>query len=125
MVDIPYGLNVYVGCQTPYWRMSEDVVQNWLEISPTKMYQESRYYKYDELQPRNLKNVRNFIQLVWKDSKFIGVGSVVEPNENIYLVCIYDPPANSNGEFQRNVTLPTKVSTNKNFFNSTVLSVIA
>jgi len=32
-VPIPYGLNVYIGfIHTSYWRISEDLMQKWLEF---------------------------------------------------------------------------------------------
>ncbi|XP_072767548.1 uncharacterized protein [Anoplolepis gracilipes] len=94
---IPYGENVYV--RHPLWRMlPEEPVQYW--------YQESRYYNYDAPRPRNLKYVRNFTQLVWKDSKWMGIGIVTGWNGKVYLVCSYDPAANIDGDFQRNVLPP-------------------
>lgn len=53
--------------------------------------------------------MRNFTQLVWKDSKLVGIGIVTGWNGKVYVVCSYDPAANIDGKFQRNVMPPKEV----------------
>ncbi|XP_067205084.1 Golgi-associated plant pathogenesis-related protein 1-like isoform X2 [Linepithema humile] len=97
---IPYGENIYVSfARDLNWKMQpEEPVQYW--------YEESRYYNYDAPRPRNVKHVRNFTQLVWKDSKLMGSAIVTDSSGKVYLVCSYDPAANIDGNFQRNVAPP-------------------
>ncbi|KAL6423639.1 hypothetical protein ACFW04_010274 [Cataglyphis niger] len=84
----------------------------------SKPYQENRYYNYDAPRPKNVKYVRNFTQLVWKDTKLMGIGIVTGWNGKIYLVCSYDPAGNVDGEFQRNVAPPKEVKYNQYFFSN-------
>jgi len=81
-------------------------------------YRQSKYYDYDEEQPKNLQDVRNFTQIVWKDTRFMGIGSVADSDGRVYVVCTYNPPGNIDGEFQHNVLPATEVRINKNPFDS-------
>ncbi|XP_025154100.1 Golgi-associated plant pathogenesis-related protein 1-like [Harpegnathos saltator] len=105
---VPYGENVYVGAGYPDWKTRpEEPVQLW--------YQESSNYDYEASRPANLADVRNFTQLVWKDSRLIGVGVITGPECKVYLVCSYEPSGNVDGEFRRNVAPPKEVRINGGF----------
>jgi hypothetical protein len=51
--------------------------------------------------------------MVWKNTQSMGIGSVVDSDERVCVVCTYNPPGNI-GDFQRNVLPATKVRINKN-----------
>ncbi|XP_026668086.1 uncharacterized protein LOC108623446 isoform X2 [Ceratina calcarata] len=74
-------------------------------------YHEGKYFKYGEKDPRSLEGVRHFTQLVWKDSKQLGVGKAEDDIGKIYVVCFYQPPGNVAGEFAENVQQPIKEET--------------
>lgn len=59
----------------------------------------------------DLEYVQNFTQLVWKETKTIGIGvSAPDDDGKIYLVCLYKPPGNVAGAFAENVLAPDVVS---------------
>ncbi|XP_046819363.1 ectin [Vespa crabro] len=94
-----YGENVYVAFIGDVSSSGPvvEAVDSW--------YQENKYYEYEESQV-NLKAVRHFTQLVWKETKFMGFGMVTSPTGQIYIVCNYDPPGNVEKKFAENVLPP-------------------
>lgn len=63
---------------------------------------------YDEIKSYDFKNPKfteetgHFTQLIWKDTKELGVG-IAQKNGKFILVCNYRPPGNVEGEFEKNV----------------------
>ncbi|XP_036328945.1 Golgi-associated plant pathogenesis-related protein 1-like [Rhagoletis pomonella] len=63
---------------------------------------------YDEVQDYNFhgggfsQGTGHFTQVVWRDSKRLGVGMAKRGN-SIYVVANYDPPGNFRGEYAKNV----------------------
>jgi glioma pathogenesis-related protein 2 len=45
----------------------------------------------------------HFTQLVWKDSKYLGLGVSKNSEGEVYVVCNYDPPGNWVGKFAKSV----------------------
>lgn len=45
----------------------------------------------------------HFTQVIWKNSKELGIGMVEKNNGEIYVVANYDPPGNYQGQFQQMV----------------------
>ena len=45
----------------------------------------------------------HFSQLVWRNSKELGIGTAQSKSGNFFLVARYSPPGNINGEFSDNV----------------------
>nr|XP_012142977.1 PREDICTED: cell wall protein PRY3-like isoform X2 [Megachile rotundata] len=62
---------------------------------------------YGQEQPQNSEDVRQFTQMIWEESKMIGLGMAFDKEGIIYFVCNYDPPGNVEGAFAENV-LPMK-----------------
>ncbi|CRK97387.1 CLUMA_CG010777, isoform A [Clunio marinus] len=65
-------------------------------------------------------NVGHFTQIVWKNTKYMGVGKSVSRTGKIFVVAFYYPPGNITGEFQNNVLPPTdsKQTSRPNSVNS-------
>ncbi|XP_039488947.1 Golgi-associated plant pathogenesis-related protein 1 [Drosophila santomea] len=68
-------------------------------------YQEK--YSYDYLKPGFNLYTGHFTQLVWRQTKFLGVGVACDVR-SIWIVCNYDPPGNVSDHFTENV-LPRKL----------------
>lgn len=89
-----YGENIYA-CFGKTGVTGAEVVQSW--------YSEIKDYRFGESNPRNFGQVGHFTQVVWKNSKHLGVG-IAKNGNNIYVVCNYDPPGNFGGQYPANVT---------------------
>ncbi|KAH8380897.1 hypothetical protein KR200_003689, partial [Drosophila serrata] len=74
-------------------------------------YQEK--YHHDYINPRFSPYTGHFTQMVWRNTKYLGVG-VASNDYRIWIVCNYDPPGNTRGHFQENV-LPRRLL----FYDST------
>uniref|UniRef100_A0A1Q3FQL7 Putative cysteine-rich secretory protein-2 n=1 Tax=Culex tarsalis TaxID=7177 RepID=A0A1Q3FQL7_CULTA len=89
-----YGENLYA-CFGKANVTGEDAVRSW--------YDEIKYYKFGQPSPGNFSQVGHFTQVVWKESRELGVGMARNGN-NVYIVCNYDPPGNFMGKYASNVT---------------------
>lgn len=73
-----------------------------------RWYKESQYYDYNTGQ--QLEGTRNefrhFTQVMWKDSKKLGMGYAKKQN-GFYVVGLYLPPGNYEGRFKENVNPPS------------------
>ncbi|CAL8083287.1 unnamed protein product [Calicophoron daubneyi] len=71
-----------------------------------KWYKESQNYDYTR-EPESAKKVGHFTQMIWKNTKQLGVAMVPsdEPNK-AYIVCFYHPPGNAKEQFVHNVLPP-------------------
>jgi hypothetical protein len=64
---------------------------------------------YNEIKQYNFKHggftmeTGHFTQLVWKDSKNLGVGIATSRGGKTYVVAQYSPSGNMPGKFQKNV----------------------
>ena len=45
----------------------------------------------------------HFSQLVWRNSKELGIGTAQSKSGNFFLVARYNPPGNIDGQFQDNI----------------------
>lgn len=63
----------------------------------------SEVNKYDFDNPGYAPNTGHFTQLVWVNTKRIGVGVTVGSSSEVYVVMNYDPPGNYLGDFVGNV----------------------
>ncbi|XP_062549524.1 Golgi-associated plant pathogenesis-related protein 1-like [Armigeres subalbatus] len=89
-----YGENLYAS----FGRTNitgEEVVHSW--------YNEIKDYRFGQPNPGNFGQVGHFTQVVWKNSKRLGVG-IAKTGNNVYVVCNYDPPGNYGGQYAANVT---------------------
>lgn len=89
-----YGENIYA-CFGKTNPSGEEVVRSW--------YNEIKDYRFGESNPANFGKVGHFTQVVWKNSKRLGVG-IAKNGNNVYVVCNYDPPGNFGGQYPANVT---------------------
>ena len=61
--------------------------------------------RYDFKKSKFTKDTSHFTQIVWKETKQIGIGFCFDKENNNYsLVFLYDPPGNTLGNFSKNVT---------------------
>lgn len=89
-----YGENIYA-CFGKTNISGEEAVQSW--------YNEIKDYSFGQANPSNFSKVGHFTQVVWKNSKQLGVG-IAKNGNNVYVVCNYDPPGNYGGQYPANVT---------------------
>lgn len=89
-----YGENIYA-CFGKHNLTGEEVVRSW--------YNEIKDYSFGQSNPCNFCQVGHFTQVVWKNSKRLGVG-IAKKGTNVYVVCNYDPPGNYSGQYTVNVT---------------------
>lgn len=89
-----YGENLYA-CFGRANVAGEDAVRSW--------YDEIKDYRFGQPSPGNFSQVGHFTQVVWKESRELGVG-IAKTGNNVYIVCNYDPPGNFMGEYATNVT---------------------
>uniref|UniRef100_A0A803J2F5 SCP domain-containing protein n=1 Tax=Xenopus tropicalis TaxID=8364 RepID=A0A803J2F5_XENTR len=67
-------------------------------------YNEVKDYDYNK--PGFKAATGHFTQVVWKDSKELGVGVATDGKGTFYVVGRYSPPGNVIGQFQENVLRP-------------------
>lgn len=93
-------------------KLGENVARVWRSIGAEhtghevtdEWYNEGR--KYDFELSRFTTGVGHFTQVVWKDSKEIGVGKSTTRDGVIFVVCNYYPSGNVYGKFKQNVIPP-------------------
>uniref|UniRef100_A0A1Y1KMF7 SCP domain-containing protein n=1 Tax=Photinus pyralis TaxID=7054 RepID=A0A1Y1KMF7_PHOPY len=95
----PYGENLFAAWAswTDYDITGDVAVNSW--------YSEIHKYVFGEATPHNFNDVGHFTQLIWKNSKQLGVGKVAK-NGKVWVVANYDPPGNYGGEYVENVPKP-------------------
>lgn len=89
-----YGENLYA-CYGKTNVDGEDAVKSW--------YDEIKHYRFGQPSPGNFSQVGHFTQVVWKESRELGVG-IAKNGNSVYVVCNYDPPGNFMGKYASNVT---------------------
>ncbi|KAI9585798.1 hypothetical protein GQX74_001645 [Glossina fuscipes] len=89
-----YGENLFRGKGTIF--TAEDVIKNW--------YNEGESYDFSK--PAFHDSNSHFTQIIWKDTKYLGVGIQIA-NNHTYIVCNYHPAGNVIGNFGAQV-LPIK-----------------
>lgn len=68
-------------------------------------YSEIEFYNYTN--PDTFDDAGHFTQLVWKNSKEIGIGIAVSKLDgDTYIVANYYPPGNYPGKYEENVLKP-------------------
>ncbi|KOC66548.1 Golgi-associated plant pathogenesis-related protein 1, partial [Habropoda laboriosa] len=114
--DPEYGENIYLSLPRvlAHEIKPEDPLEDW--------YREGRYFKYGVEEVKGLEGVRHFTQLVWKDTKLIGLGLAKDiDEERAFFVCVYQPPGNVSGEFAENVLPVPQVNFSVRFQNDNSL----
>ncbi|XP_055380291.1 Golgi-associated plant pathogenesis-related protein 1-like [Condylostylus longicornis] len=92
--NVKYGQNVLVLTDTKI--NPKSIVQTW--------YNEIKKYNYDRSDGFS-SGCGHFTQMIWKNSREIGIG-YVQRNSNIFVVVNYDPPGNFIGQYNENVPKP-------------------
>ncbi|XP_022111277.1 uncharacterized protein LOC110990539 [Acanthaster planci] len=101
-----YGENIYYSGSTHF---SVHEVKGGTSI--TAFYNEIKDYDYKRPgeRKRNGGQIGHFTQVIWKDSKELGVGMTTTKKGDmgyVYVCCNYGPPGNVIGRFEQNVPLP-------------------
>lgn len=91
-----YGENIFCSWSSPNTSVvitGREPVENW--------YSEESAHVYGK-EPATLKT-GHFTQVVWKDSRELGVGVARNRSGQVFVVANYDPPGNYIGSFAKNV----------------------
>lgn len=93
-----YGESVYSGwtADAKTTITAKDCVDKW--------YSEINEFNFGK-EPEVL-TCGHFTQIVWKDTKELGVGSAKSASGKLYVVANYSPPGNYSGQFTKNVLPP-------------------
>ncbi|XP_055607515.1 uncharacterized protein LOC129755176 isoform X1 [Uranotaenia lowii] len=94
-----YGENIFCSWSSPNTTVvitGREPVENWYSEEPTHVYGK---------EPATLKT-GHFTQVVWKDSRELGVGVARNRSGQVFVVANYDPPGNYIGSFAKNVPPP-------------------
>lgn len=92
-----YGENIYMSSNV---KLSDSEAA----IEATKLwYNENSKYSYGSGTFSSATG--HFTQIVWKNSKYLGIG-VARSSRGVYVCASYDPPGNVIGQFQQNVVRP-------------------
>ncbi|XP_066588083.1 Golgi-associated plant pathogenesis-related protein 1-like [Prorops nasuta] len=111
--DAPYGENI---CVTSGFVEPKATIEAW--------YNQKKYYNFSEEYPLNFSKVKNFTQLVWKDTRRLGVGLAESGYGKVFLVCCYEPSGNVHGEFLSNVRESSKELIRRRMILTDLLRVI-
>ena len=66
-------------------------------------YEEIKDYDFNQTDFGYRYNTKNFTQMVWKETKQVGIGMAQGKSGNWYFVANYYPKGNEEGEFKKNV----------------------
>lgn len=91
----PYGENIFCSWSS----IPNMVVKGWEPVE--HWYSENVNHSYGK-EPSTLKT-GHFTQVVWRDSRELGVGMAKNRTGQIFVVANYDPPGNFIGSFTENV----------------------
>ncbi|XP_058826887.1 uncharacterized protein LOC131686899 [Topomyia yanbarensis] len=94
-----YGENIFCSWSSPNANVAvpgREPVENWYSEESTHVYGK---------EPATLKT-GHFTQVVWKDSRELGVGLASNRSGQVFVVANYDPPGNYIGSFAKNVPPP-------------------
>lgn len=92
----PYGENIFcTWSNSPHGIVVDgrEPVEHWYGEVETHVFNK---------EPTTLRS-GHFTQVVWKDSKELGVGQARSKSGQVVIVCNYDPPGNFIGSFTENV----------------------
>ena len=75
--------------------------------------------EYDWNNPVFSTSTQSFTQLVWKNSREMGIGVAIGEDNSVVVCANYFPAGNEIGEFEENVCKPTNASNVKMKANET------
>ena len=81
----PYGENIFWGSSSSYYKPI-DASLAW--------YSEKKFYKYQKLNNNNWYKTGHYTQMIWKNTREVGVGVAVCPNGGLIVVANYYPVGN-------------------------------
>lgn len=84
-----YGENLFGGSSSETFKPI-DASMAW--------YDEIKNYTYGKVDESN-SNAGHYTQMIWKNTKEVGVGVATCPNGGVVVVANYNPPGNFSGEF--------------------------
>ena len=100
MNELP-GENIAV-IENGYSTAAESAVKQW--------YGEVKGYSFAH--PSLDDSTKHFSQVVWKGTKKAGIGlAKSKSSDNTYVVALYDPPGNTEGEEKKNILIPDMART--------------
>jgi hypothetical protein len=74
----------------------EDVTLFW--------YKGKNKYNFEKgIIQKNDEEINNFTQLIWKSTKEVGFGFTNDEEGNFYVLALYSPKGNINGEYKNNI----------------------
>lgn len=92
--DSIYGQNLYCKSGTIIGKIDiEEIIKSW--------YDEVKAYKFDS--PELSSGTGHFTQIVWAASRRLGISKVENQEGQIFIVALYDPPGNCEGQYKENV----------------------
>lgn len=94
-----YGENIYTTSDT---KISDSEAA----IRATNSWYDE-YKKYNFYFPTFSSATGHFTQIVWKDSKYMGIG-VARSKKAVYVCANYDPRGNVRNQFAQNVLRPNR-----------------
>ena len=75
------------------------------EKATADWYSEVKSYNFDD--PTINRSTKHFTQLIWKNSKWFGIGQAKSiDGKHTFVVALYDPPGNKRNQEISNVHLP-------------------
>lgn len=83
-----------------------------VKAATKRWYDEIQDYDFEKQKAKpgkKFKDIGHFTQLVWKDSKRLGMG-FAKIDKGIYVVALYDPPGNYVGMHKENVLPPSSAA---------------
>lgn len=79
------------------------------EKATADWYSEVKSYNFDD--PMIDKSTRHFTQLIWRDSKWLGIGEAKSlDGKHTVVVALYDPPGNLRHKEKSNIQIPESQS---------------
>ncbi|XP_059615872.1 uncharacterized protein LOC132261217 isoform X2 [Phlebotomus argentipes] len=94
-----YGENIYClwTSESNARAKPRDVCRSW--------YEEGKGYTYG-VEPKGILRAGHFTQLIWRSSRYLGVGMARTQKGKVIVVCNYHPRGNIGGQFIANVLRP-------------------
>lgn len=80
-----YGENIFWGSSAKYFN-PKDASEEW--------YNEIKLYRYGQITEKNWEATSHYTQMIWKNTKEVGVGVSICPNGAIIIVANYFPAGN-------------------------------
>lgn len=87
---LQYGENLFMGSSSQFYKPIDAAIA-W--------YNEKQKYSYGKLTESNWYRTGHYTQMIWKETKEVGIGVATCPNGSIIVVANYYPAGNFIGQF--------------------------